>query len=98
MRLHVYVDHQVVELIGVADDADHNASTINQSSSSSRSQRVGGGGGAMGVEAVESTAISAWVRPRSLESQQVGLFSAVEDGTVELLSLDVWQLATPQHR
>jgi hypothetical protein len=95
VRLHIYVDHQVVELIGVADD-DHNASTINQSSSSS--QRVDGGGGAMGVEAVESTAISAWVRPRSLESQQVGFFSAVEDGTVELLSLDVWQLATPQHR
>ena len=44
---------------------------------------------------IESTAVAAWVQPKSVESKGIALFSEV-DGIL-LQSLDVWQLQTPAH-
>jgi hypothetical protein len=49
------------------------------------------GGGTNGSDA--STALAAWVAPTSAASNRLALFSEVPG--VTLVSLDVWQLASP---
>lgn len=82
VTVHIYVDHQVVEAIAFSDDAATNDNTATRLSPRA------------GVEAVESTAISAWVKPAS-GSDGVAAFSEADGVTLE--SLDVWQLAAPRH-
>ena len=80
VKVHIYVDHEVVELIAFSG-TNSTASRAPASLS--------------GVEAVESTAISAWVQPTSVASDGVGLWSEAEG--VRLESMDVWQLMAPSH-
>ena len=86
VTVHIYVDHQVVELISFREAReDGNASAVSS-----------GGDSDSDAAAVESTAISAWVQPTSTASDGVGVWAEAAGGWA-LESMDVWQLKAPTH-